>query len=136
MKNLVLVRKSLTLSVSILLGLLVSVMPLRQVRGQTRIAELQDYCYQSESTYFLAETRNFWVSICGGDAPYTYVGVDKETGDDIRLDLSDYDSSGEYFEAVNGDYTYYVILNTARGSFLVVEQDGKEILREPLQDWE
>lgn len=136
MNNLFLTRKGLIFSASVLLGVLASVIPLRQALGQTRMAQLQDYCYQSESTYFLAETRNFWVSICGGDAPYTYVGVDKQTGDDIRLNLSDYDSSGEYFEAINGDYTYYVILNTTKGSFLVVEQGGEQILREPLLDWQ
>ncbi|MDJ1171545.1 hypothetical protein PMG71_19115 [Roseofilum sp. BLCC_M154] len=136
MNNLFLTRKGLSLSASILLGLLASLMPLRQVFGQTRMAQLRDYCNQGESTYLLAETESFWVSICGGDAPYTYVGVDKQTGDNIRLNLSDYDSSGEYFEARNGNYLYYVIFNTAKGSFLVVEENGKQILQEPIQNWE
>ncbi|MDJ1173720.1 hypothetical protein [Roseofilum capinflatum] len=136
MKHLFLTHKGLTLSASVLLGVLATLVPFRQVLGQTRMAQLQDYCYQSESTYLLAETANFWVSICGGDAPYTYVGVDKQTGDDIRLELSDYDSSGEYFEARNGNYLYYIIFNTAKGSFLVVEEDGRQILQEPILNWE
>jgi len=136
MNNLFLARKGLSLTASLVLGLLASVMPWGQVLGQTRIAQLRDYCYQSESTFMLVETANFWVSICGGDAPYTYVGVDKETGDDIRLELSDYDPRGGYFEARNGNYTYSVVFNTPRGSFLIVEQGSNELLREPIINWE
>lgn len=100
------------------------------------VAELYDLCEAEESTYLVAETENFWVSICGGDAPYTYVGMDKVTEDWIELDLADYAADGSWFEAVNGDYTYSIIFGTAKGSFLTVTEGDETILQEYLLDWE
>lgn len=100
------------------------------------VAELYDLCNVGESTYLVAETENYWVSICGGDAPYTYVGMDKETGDGIEVYLSDYADDGTWFEAVNGDYIYSIIFGTADGSFLTVTEGDETILQEYLVDWE
>lgn len=93
------------------------------------------YCGEFESTFVAVETDNFFVSICGGDLPGSYVGVDKVTGDSIRLPLSDYSMNGNYFEAVNGDYVY-ILSKTPRGNFLTVSLGAEELLREyTWQDW-
>lgn len=93
------------------------------------------YCNEFESTFVAVETDNFFVSICGGDVPGTYVGVDKTTGDSIRLPLFDYSANGGYFEAVNGAYTY-ILSRTPRGNFLTVSRGTQELLREyTWQNW-
>jgi hypothetical protein len=101
-------------------------------------AELYDLCYENESTYFIGETTNYWISICGGDAPYTYVGMNKNNNSLwIRADLVDYAQDGSWFEAANGDVSYSIDLYTAKGSFLnVTNGNGATILHEYLLDWQ
>ena len=93
-------------------------------------------CRSSESTFVETETENYWIFICGGDAPATYLGIEKgNPSNAIRLSLSDYDPQGNYFEAVNNDVTY-ILAKTPRGIFLTVTQGETELLREPvLYDW-
>jgi hypothetical protein len=93
-------------------------------------------CGDGESTFVITETQNYYVYICGGDYPYTYVGIDKyDPTQAIRLPLNDYDNQGNYYEAVSGDITY-ILSKTPRGSFLTVTQGYDELLREPtLSDW-
>jgi hypothetical protein len=97
--------------------------------------EFPNYCEESESVFIAAETENYIVNICGGDNPYTYVGVSKIDGDGIRLPLSDYDPQGNYFEATNGDVSYLLIRGSAKGDFLTVTQGDEELFREPVLDW-
>jgi hypothetical protein len=40
--------------------------------------------------FVAAETKGFWINICGGDLPNTYIGVSKKNGARIRLPLSNY----------------------------------------------
>ena len=96
---------------------------------------LDTYCDPNDSVFVIAETENFWLNICGGDLPHTYVGVSKDTGDALRLGLSYYEEDGSYFEAVNGDYTYSIIFETAKGSFLSVTKGDEQIVQEPLTSW-
>lgn len=125
------------LGTSLLLGVSVSaVKASTNIERPILLAETRNYCNANESVYVLAETQDFWVSICGGDAPYYYVGVDKFTGDSIRLSLYDYGSSGDWFEAVNGEYSYVLVRDTPRGSFLTVTEGDREILRQPILTWE
>mgnify|MGYP004470724347 CR=1 FL=1 len=86
--------------------------------------------------FVATETANYRVYICGGDNPGTYVGVEKRNPSRmIRLQLTDYDPQGNYFEARTGDVTY-ILAKTPRGMFLTVSQDSQELLREPvLQPW-
>ena len=95
-----------------------------------------NYCLPEESVFLIAETASFWINICGGHAPYHYVGVNKKNGQSIRLPLQDYDAIGDYFLAVNGEYSYIVSFNTPKGSFLTVTKGIKELLREPLLNWQ
>ncbi|MGP1386170.1 MAG: hypothetical protein ACTS2F_21605 [Thainema sp.] len=95
------------------------------------IAQVPHYCGPNESVFITAQTQNFIVSICGGDFPSHYVGVDQSNGNSIRLPLSDYDPQGRYFEAANGDYLY-ILADTPRGKFLTVTQGTQELLREPV----
>jgi hypothetical protein len=102
-----------------------------------QIAELRNFCNDGESMFFWAETRDFWVNICGGDFPYYYVGVSKKnTRNSIRLELTDYDQQGTYFQAKNGKVIYEIIMNTAKGSFLLVTEGNKQLVRQPLINWE
>ncbi|KAM3106518.1 hypothetical protein [Phormidesmis sp. 146-33] len=98
----------------------------------------QNYCKKEESLFITAETKNFWVSICGsGDTPYTYVGVSKKDRKSIRLPLKDYDRRGNYFQAVNKEFVY-ILAKTPKGNFLTVTntKTKRELLREPvLKGW-
>jgi len=96
---------------------------------------LPNYCQQEESLFIVAETKGFWVNICGGDLPHTYVGVSKTDGKSIRLPLKDYDQQGDYFEAVNGDVSYLLIRRSAKGDFLTVTQGERELFRQPVLNW-
>ncbi|MBL1211037.1 hypothetical protein [Geminocystis sp. GBBB08] len=97
--------------------------------------QLKNYCQEGESLFLSAETKNFWLNICGGDLPHHYVGVSKKNGKRIRLPLEDYDSKGDYFSANNGNVNYLIIFNTPKGSFLTVTEGKKELFREPLINW-
>lgn len=100
------------------------------------VAELRNFCRNDESTFVLAETKGFWVNICGADLPHHYVGVSKVDGKRIRLPLQNYDPQGNYFEAVNGDVTYLLIRGTAKGDFLTVTQGDRELVRQVILNWE
>jgi hypothetical protein len=96
---------------------------------------LPNYCQSEESLFIVAETKGFWVNICGGDLPHSYVGVSKTNGNRIRLPLKDYDPQGNYFEAVNGNVSYFLIRGTAKGDFLTVTQGDRELVRQPVLNW-
>ncbi|MBD2314868.1 hypothetical protein H6G20_24680 [Desertifilum sp. FACHB-1129] len=100
------------------------------------IAQSRNYCLQHESLFVVAETRDYWVNICGGDNPGHYVGVNKRNGDSIRVRLYDYDRQGNYFEAINGDVSYLLIRGTTKGDFLTVTQGSRELLRQPILRWQ
>ncbi|KAB8330234.1 hypothetical protein SD80_031015 [Scytonema tolypothrichoides VB-61278] len=95
--------------------------------------EVRNFCRKQDSVFVAAETKNFWVSICGSDSPLTYVGVNKKTGKAVRIPLSvdGRDSKGKYFEAVSGDYTY-ILAESTKGKNLTVAKGSREILREPV----
>lgn len=97
--------------------------------------QVKNYCKSEESLFLSAETKNFWLNICGGDLPHHYVGVSKKNGKRIRLPLDDYDPKGNYFSAYNGNVNYLIIFNTPKGNFLTVTEGEKELFREPLINW-
>lgn len=99
------------------------------------LAETQNNCQKNESLFVAAETKDFWVNICGGDKPHTYVGVNKNSGKSIRLRLKEYDPKGNMFEAFNGNVSYLLIRGTAKGDFLTVTEGEREILRQPIIRW-
>ncbi|AFZ34687.1 hypothetical protein Sta7437_1112 [Stanieria cyanosphaera PCC 7437] len=109
------------------------------VPNSARLAQNPDsfpnYCQPEESLFIVAETKGFWVNICGGDLPHTYVGVSKINGNKIRLPLKDYDQQGNYFEAVNKNVSYLLIRGSAKGDFLTVTQGERELFRQPVLDW-
>lgn len=101
------------------------------------LAQFRNYCNPEESVFFFAETKDFWVNICGGHQPYYYVGVSKRNvQNSIRLPLNNYSQDGNYFEARNGDVIYEILRNTAKGNFLLVTQGNKQLVRQPLLYWE
>jgi hypothetical protein len=104
-------------------------------RPQLLAQRMVNNCRSGESMFLAIETKNFWVNICGGDNPYTYVGMDKRSRKSIRLPLRDYDPQGTYFEAVNGNVTY-ILAQTPKGKFLTVTRGTRELLRErTLSGW-
>ena len=107
----------------------------KPISSPVLVAELYNYCNSGESLFLAAETDGFFVNICGGNYPHTYIGVDKYTGNSIRLPLSDYAYDGTWYEAQNGNYYYSIIFNTTRGHFLNVTENGRNILQEHLIDW-
>jgi hypothetical protein len=97
--------------------------------------KVRNFCRKGESTFVAAETKSFWVNICGGDLAQTYVGVNKKTGKSVRLRLRDYDQQGRYFDAVSGPYTY-ILADSTKGKNLTVSKGTRELLREPvLRGW-
>lgn len=76
------------------------------------------------SQFVAAETANFYIYICGGDLPNTYVGVAKnpQTGG-IILPLQSYNN--DQFVAVNGNVRYTLTRNQ-----LIVTRQGQVIVRE------
>ncbi|HEY9619977.1 MAG TPA: hypothetical protein V6C78_06395 [Crinalium sp.] len=100
------------------------------------LAEVRNYCHSGESLFVSAETADYWVNICGGDLPHTYVGVNKHNGRAIRVQLDNYEQDGSVFEAINGNVSYLLVRDTPRGSFLTVTQGRRELLRQPVLRWE
>lgn len=103
--------------------------------GENEYDSFPNFCRESESMFVAAETKGFWVNICGSDEPYTYLGVSKTDGSKIRLALTDYDQQGNSFEAVNGNVSYLLIRGTAKGDFLTVTQGTRELFRQPILRW-
>lgn len=100
------------------------------------LAQTQNNCQKNESLFVAAETKDFWVNICGGDKPHSYIGVNKRNGKSIRLRLKEYDPQGNMFEALNGNVSYLLIRGTTKGNFLTVTEGTREILRQPVIKWE
>ena len=100
------------------------------------LAKLRNHCKSNESLFLSAETRGFWVNICGGDLPHTYVGVSKTDGSRIRLPLDNYEPDGSWYEAINGDVSYAIIFGTTKGHFLSVTQGNTELVKQPILKWE
>ena len=98
--------------------------------------KIPNYCRKGESTFLNMETKSYWVSICGGDNPNSYVGVSKkDRRQNVRVPLKDFDPKGTYFDAVNKDVEY-ILAKTPKGNFLTVTKGRRELLREPvLRGW-
>ena len=64
------------------------------------------------------------------------MGVSRSNGQSIRLNLTDYDSSGSSFAARNNDVEYFLVRGTLKGSYLTVTQGyDKELVREYILNW-
>lgn len=101
-----------------------------QQQSKLLLASGRNFCRKSESTFVMAQTKDFWLNICGGDLPNTYVGVNKRTGNTIRLPLASYSRDGQAFTARNGNVQYLITFGTTKGDVLVVLQGQREILRQ------
>lgn len=118
-----------------ILGTSLLLLPLMPKVEATQAQQVRSYCRQEESTFLAVETKSFFVSICGGDLPHTYVGVNKKTHQSLRLPLKDVDPQGYYFEADNKGYIY-ILADSTKGKNLTVTKGTRELLREPvLRGW-
>lgn len=66
----------------------------------------QNRCQEEETAFVFAETRDYWLNICGKFAPEFFVAVNKQKQIPIRLPVTDYDLAGKWFEAVNIENEY------------------------------
>ena len=107
--------------------------------AQTAQAQkLRNLCGKEEVTYIAAETKHFFVSICGSNyEANTYIGLNKNTGKSIQLPLSIDGSKngGNFFEATNGYYAYQLTVFDIKQNptqNLTVRKNNRVILREPI----
>lgn len=104
----------------------VSASAINQSIHEPRLMAAKFVCPPSSggSQFVVAETVNFYIYICGGDLPNTYVGIAKnqKTGG-IILPLKSYNNN--QFVAVNGNVSYTLTRNE-----LIVTRQGKVIVRE------
>lgn len=85
-------------------------------------------CGNGSTTYAKAETKGYYVNICGdSNGPNRYLGAGK-SGQTIILPLQSY-SSGKY-TAVSGNIRY-----TLTSSYLTVTQRGRTILKQQVISW-
>jgi hypothetical protein len=85
-------------------------------------------CSQGTTTYARAETKGYYVNICGdSNGPNRYLGAGK-SGQAIVLPLQSY-SSGKY-TAVSGNIRY-----TLTSDYLTVTQSGRTILKQKVIYW-
>jgi hypothetical protein len=95
------------------------------------LAQNSTYCQDGESTFISAETVGFWINICGGDLPHTYVGVSKNDGQSIRIPGEYYKNEEfEGFIAINGDVRY-----TLTHDSLTVTQNGETLVYQKVTRW-
>jgi hypothetical protein len=93
------------------------------------LAEVRNNCGQ-ETALLSVETKDFWVNICGEETdPRLYVGVNKKTGQAIRLPLKG-QNHGIYV-AENKGVQYRVDTNR-----LVVIQGRKVLVDQPVINFE
>lgn len=98
-----------------------------------KVAQIQG-CSETQSTFVQAETRSFFVYICGGDNPGSYIGVAKNGNGSITLPLQSYNPRGgpkaSQFVAVN-DNTRYILTRNE----LIVIQGRRTIVSERVLRW-
>lgn len=84
-------------------------------------------CPTSKTTFVLAETTRFLISICGKTSPTSYVAVAKNGNSSITLPLSSH--SSQVFTAKNDQYTYTLDLRQEK---LIVGLPGGNQSRDAL----
>jgi hypothetical protein len=85
-------------------------------------------CGNGSTTYARAETKKYYVNICGNSSePNLYLGAGK-SGQAIVLPLKSH-SNGKYV-ATSGTIRY-----TLTSSYLTVTQNGRTILKERVISW-
>ncbi|MDX2100141.1 MAG: hypothetical protein SFW36_20385 [Leptolyngbyaceae cyanobacterium bins.59] len=106
---------------------------LLKTHAATPSRDIPSYCFSSETVLVAAETRSYWVSICGkGSQPSFYVGVEKNNpANRVRLPLADFAPEGPLFMAKKGEFMY-ILAWSAKGKNLTVTQGTRELLREPV----
>jgi hypothetical protein len=105
--------------------------PLPQTNSKAKLALHQSTevsCGQGLTTYARAETKGYYVNICGdGSGPNRYLGAGK-SGQAIVLPLESY-SPGRY-TAASGNIRY-----TLTSNYLTVTQSGRTILKQRIIYW-
>jgi hypothetical protein len=92
----------------------------------SRIEKVASHCPNRSQQFVAGETDSFNIYICGQNRPTQYVGVAKNNGSSIRLNLSSF-SRGKYV-AKNGITSYTVTRKS-----LTITQNGRVLQTQPLQ---
>jgi hypothetical protein len=92
----------------------------------SRTETVANKCPDQTQQFVAGETDSFNIYICGQNRPTQYVGIAKDNGSSIRLNLSSY-SRGKYV-AKNGTTAY-----TLTRKSLTITQNGRVLQTQPLQ---
>jgi hypothetical protein len=105
--------------------------PFKSANSLPRLALAQNtevICGNGSTTYARAETKGYYVNICGdSDGPNRYLGAGK-SGQAIVLPLQSH--SNNKYTAASGNIRYIVTPN-----YLTVTQSGRTILKQKVINW-
>ena len=75
-------------------------------RIESTLSQFQNHCQEEETAFVFAETREYWLNICGIFSPEFLVVTRKRDSTFVRLPVTDYDLEGKWFEATNAEREY------------------------------
>jgi LCCL domain len=96
-----------------------------EVTGVKPSSDRVGNCQDDDRAFVIAETRNFFVSICGKNKPSYYIGTAKDTGSSIRLSVSS--SSAKKYTIKNRGVAYVLTPQS-----LTITQNGKVLQQDPI----
>ena len=70
------------------------------------LSQFQNRCQGEETAFVFAETREYWLNICGEYLPEFLVAINKQDTIPVRIPITDYDLQGKWFEAMNTEREY------------------------------
>lgn len=73
---------------------------------QSTPSSFQNRCQGEETAFVFAETRDYWLNICGQFTPEFLVAVNKQEPSPLRITITDYNLAQKWFEAANVEYEY------------------------------
>ncbi|MEA5593706.1 hypothetical protein [Rivularia sp. UHCC 0363] len=90
-------------------------------------------CPQGNNTFAQAETRSFFIYICGVENPSSYISITRTSNTIINLPLQKWNQNGvktNRYVAINGDISFVLT-----DKILRVSRDGRNIVKEKVLQW-
>ncbi len=91
-------------------------------------------CPEGNNTFAKAETKNFFIYICGSENPSSYVSVTRKSNQRINLPLTlgnQNDIKANQYVATNGNIRFVLTNKVLR-----VSRGGKNVVKEKVLKWE
>ncbi len=91
-------------------------------------------CPEGNNTFAQAETKNFFIYICGSENPSSYVSVTRKSNKRINLPLTlgnQNDAKANRYVATNGNIRFVLTNKVLR-----VSRGGKNVVKEKVLKWE